>query len=50
MYRNVIMQVQAVPTTFFLDANGLMTGEVYVGARDEDAWREIIRTTLAGME
>ena len=50
MYRNVVSQIQAVPTTFFLDGEGMMVGSVYVGARDDAAWREIIDSTLAEME
>lgn len=50
MIRNVITQIQAVPTTFFLDENGIMVGEVYVGARDDQAWHEIVMKTLEGLE
>ena len=50
VYRNVLSQIQAVPTTFFVDASGAMVGQVYVGARDANAWREIIMSTLAGLQ
>ena len=40
----------AVPTTFFVDGQGRLVGQVYLGARDENAWREIIKSTLAELE
>ena len=49
MYRDIIAQVQVVPTTYFVDGNGRMVGEVYYGARSESDWLEIIQTTLANM-
>ena len=50
IYRNVLTQIQAVPTTFFVDGSGSMVGRVYVGSRDADAWREIILSTLSGLQ
>lgn len=50
LYRNVISQIQAVPTTFFVDGEGRMVGQVYMGSRSEDEWNAIIRDTLAGLE
>lgn len=38
----VIDQIQFVPTTFFVDENGMLVGAFYEGARDYDAWRAII--------
>ncbi len=46
IYRNVLTQIQAVPTTFFVDGSGKMVGRVYVGSQDKNAWRKIIQTTL----
>ncbi len=46
IYQNVVSQVTAVPLTFFVDGTGRMVGEVYVGARDEAEWKEIILATL----
>lgn len=50
IFRDVIAQVTAVPTTFFVDGQGRLVGQVYLGARDENAWREIIKSTLAELE
>lgn len=50
MYQTVLPGISAVPTTFFLDGRGQWVGEVYVGARAESEWRQIIADTLAGME
>ena len=50
IYRNVLTQIQAVPTTFFVDGAGNMVGRVYVGSRDADAWKEIILSTLSGLQ
>jgi AhpC/TSA family. len=50
IYRNVLSQIQAVPTTFFVDSAGNMVGRVYVGSRDADAWKEIILSTLASLQ
>ena len=46
IYRNVLTQVQAVPTTFFVDGDGNMVGKVFLGSRDAGDWREIIMNTL----
>ena len=46
IYRNVLTQIQVVPTTFFVDGRGQMVGQVYVGFRDASAWRDIILNTL----
>ena len=42
-----LTNVAAVPTTFFVDAQGNRVGETYLGAKDAQAWREIIQETLA---
>lgn len=38
--------VQATPTTFFLDKNGNQIGALYAGAKDKEAWVEIIEALL----
>lgn len=43
---NVLSQIYAVPTTFFVDENGNQVGSVYMGARDADGWAEIIDSLL----
>ena len=44
---NLLNQITAVPTTFFVDANGVQVGNVYVGSRSYDDWKQIITDTLA---
>lgn len=39
-------QVQAVPTTVFVDSSGNQVGEIYTGSRDKESWIEIIEETL----
>lgn len=45
-----LSQVQAVPETIFVDREGNLVGESYVGARSGDAWAQIIDELLAEME
>lgn len=44
---DLLNQITAVPTTFFVDANGVQVGNVYVGSRSYDDWKQIITDTLA---
>ena len=44
--QNVLSQIYAVPTTFFVDENGNQVGSVYMGARDAEGWKEIIDSLL----
>ena len=44
--QNVLSQIYAVPTTFFVDENGNQVGSVYMGARDAEDWAEIIDSLL----
>lgn len=43
----VLWQVQAVPTTFFVDSEGALVGYAYEGSRSYEAWDAIIKETLA---
>ena len=43
----LLNQITAVPTTFFVDANGVQVGNVYVGSRSYEEWKQIITDTLA---
>ncbi len=36
----------AVPTTIFVDENGVQVGEVYIGARDKNTWLQIVDSLL----
>lgn len=40
-------EVTAVPTTFFVDSAGNQVGEVYVGSRTKEEWKEIVDFMLA---
>ena len=44
--QNILAYVDAVPTTFFVNEDGMIVGELYVGARDYDAWKGIIEDVL----
>ena len=43
----LLYQIQAVPTTFFVDENGCQVGSAYAGARDKAEWMKIMEETLA---
>lgn len=45
----VLWQVNSVPTTIFVDEKGSLVGLGYLGSRDADAWRAIIREKLANL-
>ncbi len=36
----------SVPITFFVDENGVQVGEIYIGARDKQAWLQIVDSVL----
>ena len=42
LMQGYLSEVQAVPTTVFLDREGKQVGEVYVGSRSKEDWCEII--------
>lgn len=41
--------ITAIPETFFVDKNGNIVGNYYVGARSKKEWVKIIETELAGL-
>lgn len=41
-----VCSVQFVPTTLFLDENGCLVGEPYVGARSAEAWTALVEAAL----
>ncbi len=47
LIQRVLMNVQVVPTTFFVDENGKQIGPVITGARSADQWRDILDEVLA---
>lgn len=46
LYQKVLASVSAVPTTLFVDENGALVGESYLGSRSYDEWNKIIEETL----
>ena len=48
LYQRIFGQIQYVPTTFFVDAQGAMVGDqAYIGAKSYSAWQEIIQGLMA---
>ena len=45
-----MMQVTAVPETFFVDREGNVVGNTWMGARNLSAWTKVVEETLASME
>ncbi len=43
----LLSQISSVPTTFFVDKNGNLVGEVYVGSNSKEDWKTIINQTLS---
>ena len=50
MLYGFLRNVQAVPTTIFVDSNGKQIGEVYLGARSRKDWQKIIDDLLAAQK
>lgn len=46
LQKGILKQVQAVPTTIFVDGKGIQVGEIYTGSRDKKGWTEIIENML----
>lgn len=46
LYYGYLQDVQAVPTTVFVDGEGNQVGETYVGSRDKEEWSQIIDELL----
>ena len=46
LYNLRLKDLQVVPETFFVDSKGNIVGETHYGARDKEAWRNIIESTL----
>lgn len=42
-----LKDVQVVPESFFVDSNGKIVGQTYLGAKSKSAWKSIIDSTLA---
>lgn len=42
----LLYQITSVPTTFFVDEEGRQVGSAYLGAREKEAWAEILDQML----
>jgi thiol-disulfide isomerase/thioredoxin len=50
LYNAVLKDVYSVPTTYFVDENGHLVGESYLGARDKSEWAAIIDNLLESVK
>lgn len=50
LLRGTLAEVTAVPTTYFVDENGLPVGDVLVGSRSYEDWAAIVDGLLASLE
>ena len=46
---NFLRLVQVVPTTVFVDSNGMRVGDTLMGARDKESWIEEIELRLEAL-
>ena len=46
IFLNVLVSLQYYPTTFFIDSNGNIIGDPYIGVHDYDDWSAIIDELL----
>ena len=49
LYLSVLMDVYSIPETFFVDKNGVIVGDSYVGSRDKEQWQAIIEKELSNV-
>ncbi len=47
MLDGVLRNIQAVPATIFVDKNGKIVGQMYLGARSQKDWQKIIDDLLS---
>ena len=45
-----LSDIYAVPTTFFVDSSGNVTGDTYMGSKSKKEWEKIIDQTLENMK
>ena len=50
MLKNLLRNVQAVPTTIFIDSQGKQIGQQYLGAKSAEEWQRIIDNLLASQK
>ena len=46
MFRTFLSEIQAVPTTIFIDKNGNQIGKIYLGSRSQKDWQKILDKLL----
>ncbi len=44
--QKIVMQIYALPSTFFVDETGAQVGTLYMGAKDKDGWAAVIDEML----
>lgn len=49
LQNGILRQVQAVPTTVFVDSDGNQVGKAYTGSQDKESWIKIIEEVKAAM-
>lgn len=42
----LLLDIQAVPTSFFVDAEGHLVGKIYLGSKSKATWKRVINQTL----
>ncbi len=47
MMSGLLRNIQAVPTTIFVDSNGRQIGQAYLGSRSQKDWQKIIDSLLS---
>lgn len=50
LFWNVIGQLSAIPTTFFVDETGLMLGQIVIGSRTYEEWVPMIEDMIESAE
>lgn len=50
MIEPVLSQFDAIPATFFVDSDGNLVSEFYIGSREKDQWKQLIDETLENMK
>ena len=50
LMNGLLTGVQAVPTSFFVDSDGNLVGNVYTGSRSLEDWTEIVNQELEALE
>ena len=49
LMNGLLTGIQSIPTTFFVDSEGNLTGYAYVGSRSLEDWTEIVNSELENL-